>query len=239
MRKFFIGYYRVSRESQGLGNGQGTGYGIDAQTRLVENHVANVGGELIATYTEVESGKKCNRPQALSAIAHCKRSGAILIMSKTDRLLRNMKFLVMLREAEIEFICLDNPSCDKFTLTVLCAVAEKERDDCSYRTRMGLQSAKAKGVQLGSPCIKVAQERAVSVLKSNSVAFAQSVYPVILEAKADRKGRWKTLNDFGQYLKIKNVRTARGLADWTPSSVANVIRICESQPLTVKTPENQ
>jgi DNA invertase Pin-like site-specific DNA recombinase len=226
-------YYRVSTRQQGL-----DGYGMDAQKRLCEAYVASVQGTITGEFIEVESGKKCNRKEALAAIAFCQRTGATLVMSKVDRILRNIKFLCVLRDSGIKFYILENPSCDSFALVVLCGLAEREAVNCSMRTKAGLQSAKLKGVKLGSPCLEVARKRAVGVLKANAVTFAQSVYPYILEARADKKGRWKTLADFGQYLKLKDVKTARGLTDWTPTTVRNIIKICEKTPVSVNATEN-
>ncbi|MGI9469691.1 MAG: recombinase family protein, partial [Rubripirellula sp.] len=61
--KKFIAYYRVSTDRQGR-----SGLGLDAQTASVREYVANQ-GELVAEYTEIESGKKSDRPQLGKALA--------------------------------------------------------------------------------------------------------------------------------------------------------------------------
>jgi len=222
--KKYVAYYRVSRESQGA-----DGYGIEGQKITVARFLASVlQSELIAEFVEVESGKNNNRPKALEAIRLCQQTGAILCMSKTDRILRNIEFLVTLRQSGISFYCCDNPSCEKFTLTILCAMAEKERDDISARTKAGLNVARARGVQLGNPNPETALQHAYAQTRANRAAFAQSVYPHILAARADKKGRYKTLRDFADFLKLQNVRTARGKVDWTASSIARIMEVMEN-----------
>ena len=51
-------YLRVSTEGQGR-----SGLGLEAQRQAVAAHVAQAGGELVAEFQEVESGKRADRPQ--------------------------------------------------------------------------------------------------------------------------------------------------------------------------------
>jgi hypothetical protein len=49
--------------------------------------------QLVAEHTEVESGKKSDRPELQTALATCKRHKATLIIAKFDRLARNVAFI--------------------------------------------------------------------------------------------------------------------------------------------------
>jgi DNA invertase Pin-like site-specific DNA recombinase len=60
-----VAYYRVSTEKQGA-----SGLGLEAQEAAVKAHVASTGCELIASYTEVESGRKSDRAELMLAIDH-------------------------------------------------------------------------------------------------------------------------------------------------------------------------
>src|SRR3954451_23257621 len=61
----FIAYYRVSTDRLGA-----SGLGLDAQRQAVARHIGT--GQLVAEYTEVESGRKhTNRPQLLAALLEC------------------------------------------------------------------------------------------------------------------------------------------------------------------------
>lgn len=141
----FVGYYRVSTAKQGR-----SGLGLEAQQAAVADYVCSQNGALVRDFTEVESGKRNDRPELAKALAHARRTGAVLVVAKLDRLSRNLAFLSALMEAKVDFVCVDNPHATRFTIHILAAVAEHERAMISRRTREALQAAKARGVRLGS-----------------------------------------------------------------------------------------
>jgi hypothetical protein len=49
-----------------------------------------------------------------------------------------------------DFVCCDNPTATKFTIHILAAVAEHERDAISARTKAALAAVKANGKSLGT-----------------------------------------------------------------------------------------
>jgi len=100
----FVAYYRVSTKIQ-----QNSGLGLSAQRTDVSKFISK-GGELIAEFQDVESGKKDNRPNLLKAIEECKKQGATLLIAKLDRLSRNASFIFTLRDAKIDFVCCDMPN---------------------------------------------------------------------------------------------------------------------------------
>ena len=107
---------------------------------------------VIAQYTEVESGKRAdNRPELQKALAHCKATGATLIVAKLDRLGRQVSFLSALMESGVEFVACDNPHANKLTIHILAAMAEHEREMISERTKAALAAAKDRGTALGNP----------------------------------------------------------------------------------------
>jgi len=146
MNQKFIAYYRVSTERQGQ-----SGLGLDAQRTAVLSHITGT-SELIAEFTEIESGKKNDRPQLAAALASCKKQKAKLIIAKLDRLARNVAFIANLMESGVEFIAADNPHANKLMLHMLAAFAEHEREQISKRTKDALAAAKARGTRLGNPC---------------------------------------------------------------------------------------
>jgi DNA invertase Pin-like site-specific DNA recombinase len=50
-------------------------------------------GELVASFTEVESGKRNDRPEITTALAACRKHKAVLVIAKLDRLARNVHFI--------------------------------------------------------------------------------------------------------------------------------------------------
>ena len=94
----FVAYYRVSTARQGA-----SGLGLDAQRSAVERYVESVGGQLLATFAEVASGAKSDRPALAKAMERCKLTGAKLLIAKLDRLSRNVAFLANLMETGVPF----------------------------------------------------------------------------------------------------------------------------------------
>jgi hypothetical protein len=81
----FVAYYRVSTARQGR-----SGLGLEAQKAAVLAFI-NGNAELVAEFTEVESGKHADREQLKKAIAACKKHKAKLVIAKLDRLSRNLR----------------------------------------------------------------------------------------------------------------------------------------------------
>src|SRR5437660_11386002 len=141
----FVAYYRVSTDRQGK-----SGLGLDAQREAVENYLNGARWTLVADFTEIESGKRNDRPELEKALAACKKLKARLVIAKLDRLSRNLAFIATLMDSGVEFVAVDNPHANKLTVHILAAVAQYEREAIAQRTRDGLQAAKARSNPLGS-----------------------------------------------------------------------------------------
>jgi DNA invertase Pin-like site-specific DNA recombinase len=86
-------HFRCEKALQRRGSigGQGqSGLGLDAHRAAVAGFVG--GRELITEFTEVESGKRNDRPQLAAAMDLCRRHKAVLLIAKLDRLARNVAF---------------------------------------------------------------------------------------------------------------------------------------------------
>jgi len=93
----FIAYYRVSTDRQGA-----SGLGLDAQRQAIASHVRS--GQLVAEFTEIESGRRhTNRPQLLAALAECRKRRSVLLIARLDRLARNVAFISALMENGTDF----------------------------------------------------------------------------------------------------------------------------------------
>lgn len=138
-----IAYYRVSTAQQGL-----SGLGLEAQQDSVSAY-SNGRYEIIESYTDIESGKRANRPQLLLALEACKKHKATLVIAKLDRLSRDLHFITGIMKNKIDFVCVDNPHANKMTIQILGVMAEYEREQISIRTKAALKAAKARGVKLG------------------------------------------------------------------------------------------
>lgn len=141
----FVSYLRVSTKAQGQ-----SGLDLEAQRSTVAMHVDASGGELLKEFIEVESGGKNERQELRSAIAYARRCKARLLVAKLDRLARSVAFTATLMESGVDFIACDNPHANSFTIHILAAVAQYEREMISKRTKEALGAAKERGVALGS-----------------------------------------------------------------------------------------
>lgn len=140
----FVAYYRVSTDRQGR-----SGLGLEAQKKAVTDYLNGGKWSLIGEFTEVETGKRNDRPELEKALALCRKKKAKLVIAKLDRLSRNLAFIAKLMDSGAEFIAVDNPHATKLTIHILAAVAEHEREMIAARTKAALQAAKARGVRLG------------------------------------------------------------------------------------------
>lgn len=131
IRMKYVAYYRVSTKKQGR-----SGLGLEAQRACV---TSAVDGELIAEFTEVESGKRRDRPELMKAVEYCKAHGAELIIAKLDRLSRDVSFIFTLREQGVQFRACDLPEFNTLTLGIFATVAQYEREKISERTKAALQ----------------------------------------------------------------------------------------------------
>jgi DNA invertase Pin-like site-specific DNA recombinase len=145
MHGSFIAYYRASTDKQGK-----SGLGLEAQRKAVIDYLDGGKWTLLDEFTEIESGRRNDRPELEKAIAACKKHRAKLVIAKLDRLSRNGAFIATLMDRKVDFVCCDNPTATKFTIHILAAVAEFERDAISKRTKDALAAAKANGKKLGN-----------------------------------------------------------------------------------------
>lgn len=217
----FISYLRVSTDKQGK-----AGLGIEAQRASITGYLNGGTWELLQEYVEVESGKTSDRPQLQEALKACKRTGAALVIAKLDRLSRDPDFLGTLMKSDIEFIACDMPDANKFMVRIMAALAEKEREMISERTKAALKAAKTRGVKLGNPENATAEGRAKGIALSlekrqeKANRFAAEVLPIILEHKV----QGHSLRGIADVLNSSSVLTASGKSGaWTASAVKVIL----------------
>lgn len=142
MARQYISYRRVSTKRQ-----QKSGLGLEAQKAIIGYFVERDGGEIVQDYCEAYTGKELSGCKELQkAIAHAKEVGAVLIIAKTDRFRNTSEALAIyeqMGDGNITFC--DLPHTDKFTLTLMFAIAEREALMISLRTKQALAAKRARG----------------------------------------------------------------------------------------------
>ena len=216
-------YRRVSTARQGA-----SGLGLEGQEAAVAEYARATGGSVLRAYTEVETGKRADRPELAKALSDCKRSKAVLVIAKLDRLARNVHFLSGLMEAGVEFVCCDMPSANRLTLHIMAAVAEDEAKRISERTKAALATYKARGGVLGSArpgayrltggANVTAARRAGEVAKAGAIDAYADLAPAIASLRA--KGL--SLRQIAGRLSAEGHTTRRG-KPWNQVQVRRII----------------
>jgi DNA invertase Pin-like site-specific DNA recombinase len=148
--KTAFAYTRVSTREQGK-----SGLGLEAQRAAIEAFAAREQIAISGWFSEVESGKRVSdtlseRPQLRAALAASKAAGAMVLVSKLDRLSRDVHFISGLMAHKVHFTVAElGTDVDPFMLHLFAALAEKERAMISQRTKAALAALKARGVKLG------------------------------------------------------------------------------------------
>lgn len=221
-----VAYYRVSTKKQ-----EDSGAGLDAQRAAVARYVADNGCDLIGEYVEVETGKKHdldNRPELRRAVAHAKRSKAILVVSKLDRLLRSTVVRNTLKTKGVRFVAVDNPHANELTIDILAAVAANEVRQIAERTRAALAAKKADGWLLGGArpghpkptrTMALAGASASALVRSKAAAEAyEDLVPTITQLR----GAGLSLRQIAARLNDEGHTTRCG-KPWNPMQVSRLL----------------
>jgi len=235
----FIAYYRVSTDKQGK-----SGLGLEAQRQAVANYLNGGDWKIIAEFTEVESGRRSDRPQLDAALKAARLHRAAIVVSKVDRLTRSVAFLSKLLEANVDVRFADLPQIEgpigQFMLQQMASVAQLEAGLIGKRTREALAAAKERGTKLGGIRRKVigkdergkktygeqvlnvsakTRKLAAKALRERTDARASDLAPIIEELQA---GGATSLRAIAAGLNDRGIPTARG-GEWSSPQVMRIL----------------
>ena len=142
--RYAVALYRVSTAEQGH-----SGLGVEAQQASVRAFVAAQDWTLIEEFSDIASGKDDRRPGFRAALARCRQLGATLVAARLDRITRRAHMLSQLLEDGYSIRAAAMPGADDLMIRIYAAMAQKERELISERTRAALAAAKARGAVLG------------------------------------------------------------------------------------------
>jgi DNA invertase Pin-like site-specific DNA recombinase len=225
-----VGYIRVSTKQQ-----KRSGLGLEAQQAAIRAFAAREGFEVERWFSEAESGSGADALERRPVLADALRSARILrcpvLVSKLDRLSRDVHFISGLMSQQVEFIVTElGRQADPFVLHLFAALAQKERALISQRTKEGLAAAKAKGKKLGNPNWRrpgnpthAGPGGEVSAAKARQRAL--DLRPLYEAAKASGAD---TLQQVADYLNKVGVTTLRGKR-WFAASVQRLEHLLESE----------
>ena len=223
MQRSALAYIRVSTLKQGA-----SGLGLEAQREAVVEFCREQSLELVAEYQEIESGRHNARPVLAKALAHAKRSKAILVIARLDRLARNVFFISGLMESGAEFRAVDIPEANRLLLHIMSAVAEAEASAISSRTKAALRAAKDRGTRLGAANVRsrnltesarrTGAAAAGAAVRAKAVEFYSEVMPVVIGLKAEHR----SLREIASELTAKGFPT-RGGSAWNHVQVKRLL----------------
>lgn len=138
--KTFVAYYRVSTKSQGE-----SGLGLESQKQEVTKYIFSIGGQLVAEYTDIESGKNNYRENLWKAVEHAAKNNSTLIVKKFDRLSRGgLEIMAALEKLGVEYIESDSPHDNTLLKELKFSIAKDEVKKVSDRTKSALSVIKSK-----------------------------------------------------------------------------------------------
>ena len=214
----YVSYLRVSTQKQGY-----SGLGLEAQKEIIKNYLHDK--TPIAEFTEIESGRKTDRPKLKEALTQCRTTGATLIVAKLDRLARNVSFLSNLLESDVEIVFCDFPQANKMVLHILAAISQYEAELTAQRTKAALQAKKARGAKLGNPeHLMNKHKQAIASNKTNSEKAKKN--PNNKRAVAFLKvmiSQGKSLTEMTDILNSEGFVTAQG-CKFVPATVRRLIK---------------
>jgi DNA invertase Pin-like site-specific DNA recombinase len=219
-----VAYTRVSSREQGK-----SGLGLEAQAAAIRAFAAREHIEVLQWFREVETAKRVSdtltrRPQLNAALRAARAVRGPVLVSKLDRLSRDVHFVSGLMAERVEFIVTElGRQADPFVLHLFAALAEKERQLISERTKAGLAAAKARGVKLGNPKLGRVSRRHTAAWRreerDRAQAHAKKLRGVIRQVQREGHTSLRAiagrLNDLG-------VPSARG-GTWSAMTVSRLL----------------
>jgi DNA invertase Pin-like site-specific DNA recombinase len=237
-----VAYLRISKERKpkpGEPERKQDSNGIEAQRAAIARFAENEGLEIVAEFAEVETGKGADaldrRPKLKAALDKAKALRCPVVVSKLDRLSRDVAFIstLMTQAGKVPFVVTElGADVDPFMLHIYAALAEKERNLISQRTKAALVAVKARIKEtgqkdrpdikrLGNPNLGEAQSLAAAKIRAGADAFAANVRPIL-----DSLGAMSA-SAMARELNERRVPTASS-GKWSATSVLRILRRTES-----------
>lgn len=207
----YVVYYRVSTQKQGR-----SGLGLEGQRTMVNSFLKEE-DEVIAEFTEIQSGSKDSREELQKCLSIVKKTKSKLLIPKLDRFSRKVSFISRIIDEGVDIVVCEHPNVTTFFLHLLACFAEEERRQISERTRVALREAKKRGTQLGKNGKVLAEKR----IKDKLVFFEtiRSHFEEVSDSSSSISEIAVTLNERG-------IKTSKG-GKWYPQTVKNYLPLLQ------------
>lgn len=222
-----VAYYRVSTKRQAE-----VGFSLEGQRLAVRHYIELCPGELIGEFTDVTSGRRNDRPRFQEALWHCRVYGAKLVVAHLDRLSRSVTLIAGLMESGVDFVAVNMPHANCFTLHMLAAVAEYETTLKSERVKAAFAAAKARGKSFRSTpperrlLARGINQAAVRKIKEKANARARELAPLLCALR----DQGETLTEIAEQLTLMGIPTARDAKAWRIETVGRLLARAGERP---------
>src|ERR1700730_14061500 len=212
-----IGYLRVSTKEQGR-----SGLVLGPQRFDIEHFGQREGFSVTSWHQDIQTGAGKDaillRPGLATALKEARGARCPLIVSRLDRLSRNVHFIAGLMEHKVHFVvAVFGRDVDHFTLHIYASIAEQERKMISERVRAATLIAKSQGRKFGLQLHSKSWQRRVSALgraaliqEANDRAQAYRVYIEWALKQQGRNGRPISFRGAAIRLNERNIETPLG-----------------------------
>ena len=210
-----IGYLRVSTREQGR-----SGLGLGGQRQEIEAFGLREGFSIKSWHQDVQTGAGVDalllRPGLAAALKEARAARCPLIVSRLDRLSRNVHFITGLMEHKVHFVVTAlGRDCDEFTLHIYASLAEQERKMISERVKAALAVAKRRGHKPWLRLLSMAERRRFAEVgraarKKAAMERAEAYRPHI-EWALSQPGPYGTMIGFHAAARILNERNVKSV----------------------------
>ena len=144
--------------------------------------------------------------------------------ARLDRLARSVSLIASLVESGVDFVAVDMPLANRFTIHILAAVAEYEARLISERSKAAMAAAKARGRQFGNPDPRThrfsdaARKAGIRAIREKAKARALDYLPLLCELR----DRGETIQGIALQLTAMGIKTPRGRMIWRDKIVAKL-----------------
>ena len=215
----FVVYHRVSTKKQGK-----SGLGLNAQKAYIKHFINKQ--DIVQEFTEIATAKYMDcktRPQLCKAIELCKLNGYTLVVAKIDRLSRKTEHaLNIYNQLDGRLQSCDIPNLDKFTPTLFMAIADRERELISIRTKQALAEKKKQGVKLGKPSNFTEKGRAKGREANSQKAATNKANIQAQELCVLYKQKGFSLRQIANKLNHNGYKTSRG-SKFKPTTIKRLL----------------
>ena len=205
-------YCRISSKHQ-------TDHSLDAQEHACRLFAAHYNYNVVEVFTEQASGKDDYRPVLTSVLELARANYAIILVSKLDRISRDVSFIASLMKYNVPFITVElGNDAPPLLLHIYAAIAQSQREYISLRTKEALMAARRRGVQLGNPNWQDALPGARRAKSEKADAYALDMYQAITEIEETGV---TTLQAIADCMNRRGLKSPRG-CKFRPTTVRSI-----------------